>query len=303
MRKQKLLGYRRRQVEDLLVKGASQSDISTVLRISQPTVSRDVDFLESAAREQLKEHIQKRIPHTHLICMRGIDSVIKHAWIIISNGKNDYVKIHALNVLMAAYAHKQALTTDSSVVNESLNLIEKSKEKLEELEGDQERHEETDELAFTNISGTSGKTTITTTGNKTAITTSPAVPAPATSPANYNRTGFTNLYVLTINGKNFPIKYSITAGKLVGILADKDRTTLALVLNPSGNGGNFTTELPRNVIDSKGASNADTKFLIKIDGKGVDYKEVANNVNARILTIDFSKDNRFIEIIGTQMTS
>ena len=163
--------------------------------------------------------------------------------------------------------------------------------------------------------GTSGNTTITTTGNKTVITTSPATnmttgatPAPATSPSansapNYNRTGFTNLYVLTINGKTFPIKYSINGGKLVGILADKDRTTLVLVLNPSGNGGNFTTELPRNVIDSKGASNADTKFLIKIDGKGVDYKELANNVNARILSIHFSKDNRFIEIIGTQMTS
>ena len=57
------------------------------------------------------------------------------------------------------------------------------------------------------------------------------------------------------------------------------------------------------MLDSKGASNADTKFLIKIDGKGVDYKEVANNVNARILAIDFSKDNRFVEIIGTQMVS
>jgi hypothetical protein len=149
--------------------------------------------------------------------------------------------------------------------------------------------------------GTSGKTTITTTGNKTVISTSPAVPA-ATSP-NYNKTGFNSLYVLTINGKNFPIKYSINGGKLVGILADKDRTTLALVLNPSANGGSFAVELPRNVIDSKGASNADTKFLIKIDGKGVDYKEGANNENARILSIDFSKDNRFIEIIGTQMAS
>ena len=163
--------------------------------------------------------------------------------------------------------------------------------------------------------GTSGNTTITTTGNKTVITTSPATnmttgaaSASTTSPSasglpNYNRTGFTNLYVLTINGKNFPIQYSITGGKLVGILADKDRASSVLVLNPSGNGGRFTIELPRNAIDSKGASNADTKFLIKIDGKGVDYKEVANNVNARILTIDFSKDNRFIEIIGTQMTS
>jgi hypothetical protein len=68
-------------------------------------------------------------------------------------------------------------------------------------------------------------------------------------------------------------------------------------------GGIFTVELPRNIIDSKGASNADTKYQVKIDGKGVDYKELANNVNARILTMDFSKDNRFIEIIGTQMTS
>jgi len=39
---------------------------------------------------------------------------------------------------------------------------------------------------------------------------------------------------------------------------------------------------------------------VKIDGKGVDYTEVANNMNSRILSIDFSKDNRFLEIIGTQ---
>jgi hypothetical protein len=152
--------------------------------------------------------------------------------------------------------------------------------------------------------GTAAKTSITTTGNKTVIVI-PAAPAKSSSTAapSYNRTGFSNLYVLTINGKTFPLKYSITGGKLVGILADKDRSTLVLVLNPSTNGGNLTIELPRNVIDSKGASNADTKYLIKIDGKGVDYKEVANNVNSRILSIDFSKDNRFIEIIGTQMTS
>ncbi|MFZ0513538.1 MAG: hypothetical protein WAM14_18170 [Candidatus Nitrosopolaris sp.] len=153
----------------------------------------------------------------------------------------------------------------------------------------------------TNNTGAAAKTTITTTGNKTILVTN-AAPSKGNTPA-YNRTGFTNLYVLTINGKTFPIKYSIVGGKLVGMLADKDRTTTALVLNPSGNGGNLTIELPRKVIDSKGASNADTKYLVKIDGKGVDYKEVANNVNARVLSINFSKDNRFMEIIGTQMAS
>ncbi|MDQ6666821.1 MAG: hypothetical protein M3Y53_01190 [Thermoproteota archaeon] len=141
------------------------------------------------------------------------------------------------------------------------------------------------------------------TGNKTIITNTPTPTISSKSATtNFNRTGFTNLYVLTSStGKTFPVKYTIIGGKLVGMLGDKDRTTLVLLLNPSANGGNFTVELPRNVIDSKGPSNADTKYQIKIDGKGVDYKEVANNVNARILSIDFSKDNRFIEIIGTQM--
>jgi len=144
--------------------------------------------------------------------------------------------------------------------------------------------------------------TIVTTGNKTMITTA-TTPKTGSNVMAFNRTGFTNLYVLTINGKAFPTKYSIIGGKLVGMLADKDRTTLVLVLNPSANGGKFAIELPRNVIDSKGASNTDTKYLVKIDGKGVDYKEGANNLNARILSIDFSKDNRFMEIIGTQMGS
>ena len=59
--------------------------------------------------------------------MKGINEVIKHAWRIIDNAKNDYLRIHALNVLMGAYAHKQALTTDSTVVNESLSIMEKAK--------------------------------------------------------------------------------------------------------------------------------------------------------------------------------
>ena len=151
----------------------------------------------------------------------------------------------------------------------------------------------------TNSNATGAKTTITTTGNKTILVTNAA---PKNNASAYNRTGFSNLYVLNINGKAFPIKYSIVGGKLVGMLGDKDRTTTVVVLNPSGNGGNLTIELPRKMIDSKGASNADTKYLVKIDGKGVDYKEVANNVNARILSVKFSKDNRFMEIIGTQMT-
>jgi hypothetical protein len=82
---------------------------------------------------------------------------------------------------------------------------------------------------------------MTSSGRNTTPGAEPVATSAITSGANYNRTGFNNLYVVTFNGKTFPIKYTITGGKLVGILADKDRSTLVLVLNPSANGANFTT--------------------------------------------------------------
>ncbi len=140
----------------------------------------------------------------------------------------------------------------------------------------------------------------------TPSTQSPSSNAGApTSSGSPNMTGFTNAANLTLKDRIFPIKYNITGGKLLGLLPDKDKTTLVAVLSPEGSGEKnmiFTIELPRNVIDSKGQGNTDTKFVVKIDNKGVDYKEVANNLNARILGIDFSKGDRVVEITGTQMT-
>jgi hypothetical protein len=149
--------------------------------------------------------------------------------------------------------------------------------------------------------------------NKTSTvpSTTPATPAQtqtAPSPMSSgspNMTGFTNAANLTLKDKIFPIKYNITGGKLVGLLPDKDKTTLVAVLSPGGSGEKnmiFTIELPRNLIDSKGQGNTDTKYVVKIDNKGVEYKDLANNLNARILGIDFSKGDRVVEITGTQMT-
>ena len=69
---------------------------------------------------------------------------------------------------------------------------------------------------------------VVTTGNNTIITAPAPTPTASKSATPvFNRTGFTNLYALiSPTGKTFPIKYNINGGKLVGMLEDKDRTTL-----------------------------------------------------------------------------
>ena len=181
----------------------------------------------------------------------------------------------------------------------------------------------------------SGKTTITTEGNKTVITTPGAVQGgnnnssastsssspgtqqqqqhqKASTPqssaggvvkSNFNRTGFTGVSNLIINGKSFPVKYNITNGKVLGLVADNDKATIVAVLGSQADNGRLKIELPRNVIDAKGQGNKDEKFVVRIDDKGIDYKEIASSLKARILQIDFGKDDRVVEFTGTQTAS
>jgi hypothetical protein len=151
----------------------------------------------------------------------------------------------------------------------------------------------------------SAKTVVIPQGNKAPITTanSAATGKSNNVQAGSNRTGFDNISNLVIKDKTFPIKYNITNGKLLGIIGDKDKTTLVLLLGSSLDNGKLTVELPRNVLDAKSQGNTDAKYNIKIDNKDVDYKEVGTNLNARILQIDFGKNDRMIEITGTEMTS
>lgn len=111
---------------------------------------------------------------------------------------------------------------------------------------------------------------------------------------------------ITINHKTYPIKYNITNGKVLSIVADQSNSKISASIQPYNN-GKFTIELPRNVIDSKGQgifrNIVDSKYIVHINGRafGVSYNEILNNANARTLQVNFGKGDKVIEIKGTQM--
>jgi hypothetical protein len=121
-----------------------------------------------------------------------------------------------------------------------------------------------------------------------------------------NTPGLDNTTNITISRKPYPIKYGITNGKVLSIIADQSNSKISASIQPSKNGV-FTIELPRKVIDSKGQgifkNIIDSKYIVHINGQafGVSYNEISNNANARALAINFGKDDRVIEIKGTQM--
>jgi hypothetical protein len=126
-----------------------------------------------------------------------------------------------------------------------------------------------------------------------------------TAYAQNSNTGFgETTYLALPNGKSIPIKYVINTGKLLGVVLDKSRATLNVLLSSASagadnNNGNLTIQIPRDVVDNKKEGNADAPFRVHVDGKDATFKEVDNNKTTRNLSIQFGKDAKVIDIIGS----
>ncbi|HYZ51421.1 MAG TPA: hypothetical protein VE593_11075 [Nitrososphaeraceae archaeon] len=125
-----------------------------------------------------------------------------------------------------------------------------------------------------------------------------------TAYAQSSNTGFgETTYLALPNGKSIPIKYVLNTGKLLGVVLDKSRATLDVILSStSADNGNLTIQIPRDVVDNKKEGNADAPFRVHVDGKDATFRETDNNKTTRTLSIQFGKDAKVIDIIGSTST-
>jgi hypothetical protein len=108
---------------------------------------------------------------------------------------------------------------------------------------------------------------------------------------------------VSLDGTSYPAKYNITenAAEVLSIVADKESFKLIITIAPTKD-GKLTVMIPRNLTDYKVAGGKDGKFVVNINAKEItNYQEISNNQTTRGLEINFGKDDRVIEIVGTQM--
>ena len=106
------------------------------------------------------------------------------------------------------------------------------------------------------------------------------------------------------NGKSVPINYLINTGKRLGVVLDKSRATLSVNISSTSadDNRNLTIQIPRDVVDNKKEGNADAPFRVHVDGKDATFRETDNSKTARTLSIQFGKDAKVIDIIGSTST-
>jgi transcriptional regulator len=61
----KQIQWRRTKVLELSSQGNTQSDIAKTLHVGEATVSRDISYIRQQAQENLKTHIQNKLPEEY----------------------------------------------------------------------------------------------------------------------------------------------------------------------------------------------------------------------------------------------
>jgi len=101
---------------------------------------------------------------------------------------------------------------------------------------------------------------------------------------------------VSVQGSTDLIGYTITGGKLLGIITDFDANSLIISIEATDD-GSLTLTIPRSVLDAT-INGEDDDFFVLVDGEEVDFDETTTSID-RTLTIEFPAGAEEIEIIGT----
>ena len=122
-----MVEWRREKILLLSSQGYSQRDIADKIKVSVGTVNKDLSYLREQSRENIKKYVDEKIPEEYEKCLTGLNSILRESWSISDKAIDKREKIEALKLARDCYSMRLDLLTNSSVINDSMRFIEKSK--------------------------------------------------------------------------------------------------------------------------------------------------------------------------------
>jgi hypothetical protein len=159
----KAVSWRRAKVLELTSQGNSQVEIARVLQVGEATISRDLSYLRQQANENLKVHIQGKLPEEYQNCTTGINQVLKICWEIVNKSRNSNSNsndndgqtvssmmdsktvLQALALINDCNKYKMDLTTNGVVITDAIKFVQTNKEKLTTMSGKEDNGKDSEE--------------------------------------------------------------------------------------------------------------------------------------------------------------
>jgi predicted transcriptional regulator len=100
---QKQIEWRRNKVKDLVIRGHSQYEISNILHISQPTISRDINNIYRDSKKRRLDSVNESYFELRNT-LAGLTELVKKSWTIVDDSKaGKKERIKAMSLILQCY--------------------------------------------------------------------------------------------------------------------------------------------------------------------------------------------------------
>jgi hypothetical protein len=120
-------------------------EIAKELQIPKTVVGEDMLYLRNRAKENIKEYVTEYLPEQYQICLRALDTILKHSFEILQTSDDNREKLQAMDLYKNTHLEKVSLLSDATTIDSALNYIKsrqqgqgqrKEKEQQEDSDGD-----------------------------------------------------------------------------------------------------------------------------------------------------------------------
>jgi LPS O-antigen subunit length determinant protein (WzzB/FepE family) len=126
----------------LCSKGYGQREISQTLQVGLAIVNRDISYLRSQAKTNIKRYIDERLPEEYEKCLVGLNAITKEIWNTAQSTEDKREKIQALSLAKECYSMKMDLLTNATVVADAIRFVSSNTSKDKETSEDDELAEQ-----------------------------------------------------------------------------------------------------------------------------------------------------------------
>jgi hypothetical protein len=115
--------WRRSKVVEMRARGLSQIEIARELQVSKQSMSSDVQYLRSHAKESIREYVTEHLPEQYHVCLTALDVIIKRAFDILETSPDNREKLQAMELFKDTHLVKLELLSNATTIDSALHYI------------------------------------------------------------------------------------------------------------------------------------------------------------------------------------
>ncbi|MFL6383374.1 MAG: hypothetical protein ACJ712_00195, partial [Nitrososphaeraceae archaeon] len=126
--------------------------IAHELQVSRASISSDIAYLRSQAKESIKEYVTEHLPEQYQVCLTALDAIIKRAFDILETSPDNKEKLQAMELFKDTHLVKLELLSNATTIDSALNYIRSKQEqqkKGQDLDSTSDGNNDDDQLTET----------------------------------------------------------------------------------------------------------------------------------------------------------